>query len=95
MKIENFEIYINDCNSESSLITSLILWNRFFAMKIFSKQLTLTMNYMKKKDNNVVAMIENMNFNTFVIAFALSIPQTFGIFSSSTSFFFYMNHTEL
>ena len=37
MKIEKFEIYINNCNSEDSLIISLIFRNRCFAINIFSK----------------------------------------------------------
>ena len=37
MKIEKFETYTNDYNSENSLIVSLILRNRSFAINIFSK----------------------------------------------------------
>ena len=95
MKIENFDAYTNDCNSENFLIVSLISRNRLFAIKILSKQSTLLMNYAKEKNNNAMTIIENTNFDTFAIAFDLSISQTFDIFSSSTSFFFYMNHMKL
>ena len=37
VKIEKFEIYTNDCNSEDFLIASLIFRNRPFAINIFSK----------------------------------------------------------
>ena len=50
MKIEKFETYINDYNSENFLIVSLIFRNRPFAVNIFSKQSTLLMNYTKKKE---------------------------------------------
>ena len=95
MKIEKFETYTNDCNSEDFLIALLISRNQFFAISIFSKSLILSMNYAKKKNNNAVAIIENTNFNTSAIVFDLSISQTFDIFSSSASSFFYMNHTKL
>ena len=93
--IENFETYTNDCNFEDSLIALLIPRNLPFAVRIFSKQLILIMNYVKKKNNDAVAMIENTNFNMSAIAFVLSISQTFNIFSSSAFFFFYMNYTKL
>ena len=73
MKIEKFEIYINDCNFENSLIVSLIFQNRSFAINILSKQLTLSMNYAKKKNDDAVAIIEITNFNTFAVVFDLSI----------------------
>ena len=37
MKIEKFEIYINNCNSEDSLIALLIFRNRSFTINILSK----------------------------------------------------------
>ena len=37
IKIEDIEIYTNDCNSENFLIVSLISRNRSFAISIFSK----------------------------------------------------------
>ena len=37
IKIEKFETYTNDCNSEDSLIVSLIFRNRSFAINILSK----------------------------------------------------------
>ena len=95
MKIEKFEIYTNDCNFEDFLITSLISRNRSFAIYISSKQSTLSVNYAKEKNDNVVAIIENTNFDTSAVVLDLSISQTFNIFSSSASFFFYMNHTKL
>ena len=95
MKIEKFEIYTNDCNSENLLIASLIFRNRSFAINILSKQSTLSMNYAKKKNDDAVAIIENTNFDTSAVVFDLPVSQTFDIFSSSTSFFFYMNHTKL
>ena len=52
------------------------------------------MNYAKEKNNDAVAIIENINFDTFAVVFDLSISQIFNIFSSSTSFFFYMNHMK-
>ena len=73
MKVEKFEIYINDCNSEDSLIASLILRNQSFAINIFSKQSTLSVNYTKKKNDDVVAIIENMNFDTSAVVLDLSI----------------------
>ena len=73
MKIEKFEIYTNDCNSEDFLIASLILRNRPFAINIFSKQSTLSVNYAKKKNDDAVAIIENTNFNTFAVVLDLSI----------------------
>ena len=73
MKIEDFKTYINNCNFENSLIILLIFRNRSFAMRIFSKQSILSMRYAKKKNNNVVAIIENTNFDTFVVAFNMSI----------------------
>ena len=94
MKIEKFEIYINDYNSENSLIASLISRNRPFAVNISSKQSTLSVNYAKKKNDDVVAIIENTNFDTSTVIFDLSISQIFNIFFSSTSFFFYINHTK-
>ena len=95
MKIEKFETYTNDCNFKNFLIVSLILRNRFFMINIFSKQSTLSMNYEKEKNDDAVAIIENTNFDTFVIVSDLSILQTFNIFSSSTSFFFYINYIKL
>ena len=95
IKIEKFEIYRNDYNSEDSLIASLIFWNRLFAINILSKQSTLSMNYAKKKNDDVVAIIENTNFDASVVIFDLSISQIFDIFFSSMFFFFYMNHTKL
>ena len=50
VKIEEFETYINDYNFEDFLIASLISRNRSFAVSIFSKQSTLSMNYAKKKE---------------------------------------------
>ena len=95
MKIEKFEVYTNDYNSENSLIASLIFRNRFFAISIFSKQSTLSMNYAKKKNDDAVTIIENTNFDTSAVVPDLSISQTFDIFFSSASFFFYINHTKL
>ena len=37
VKIEKFEVYTNDCNSEDFSIASLILRNRSFAINIFPK----------------------------------------------------------
>ena len=37
MKVEKFEIYTDNCNSEDFLIASLIFRNRSFAVSIFSK----------------------------------------------------------
>ena len=88
MKIEKFEIYINDYNSENFLIALLIFRNWRFAINIFSKQLTLLVNYAKEKNNDIVAIIENTNFDTFVIIFDLSISQIFNIFSLSAFFSF-------
>ena len=85
----------NDYNFEDFLIVSLILRNRSFAISILSKQSTLSMNYVKEKNNDAVAMIENTNFDTFIVVLDLSVSQTFDIFSSSASFFFYMNYTKL
>ena len=95
MKIEKFEIYTNDCNSENFLIVSLIFRNRFFAINIFSKQSTLSVNYAKEKNNDAIAIIENTNFDTFIVVLNLSVSQIFDIILSSTFSFFYMNHTEL
>ena len=95
MKIKEFEIYINDYNFEDSLIALLIFRNRSFAINIFSKQSTLSVNYAKKENDDAVAIIKNTNFNTSVVVLDLSISQTFNIFFSSAFFFFYMNHTKL
>ena len=95
MKIEKFEAYTNDYNFEDFLIASLIFRNRSFAVNILSKQLTLSVNYAKKKNDDAVAIIENTDFDTSVVVPNLSISQIFNIFLSSTSFFFYMNHTKL
>ena len=73
MKIEKFETYINDYNSEDFLIASLISRNRFFAINICSKQLILLMNYVKKKNDDAVAIIENTNFDISAVVFDLSI----------------------
>ena len=73
IKIEKFEIYTNNCNFENFLIASLISRNRLFAINIFSKQLTLLINYAKKKNDDVVVVIENTNFDTFAVVFDLSI----------------------
>ena len=73
MKIEKFEIYTNDCNFKDFLIASLISRNRPFAISIFSKQSTSSMNYAKKKDDDAVAIIENTNFDTFAVVLDLSI----------------------
>ena len=53
------------------------------------------MNYVKKENDDVVAIIENTNFDTSAVVLDLSISQIFDIFLLSTSFFFYMNHTKL
>ena len=95
VKIEEFEVYTNDYNFEDSLIASLILRNRPFAINKFSKQSILSMNYIKKKNNDAVAIIKNTNFDTFTVVLDLSILQIFDIFPSSASFFFYTNHTKL
>ena len=73
MKIEKFEIYTNNYNSEDFLIASLILRNRSFAISIFSKQLTLSVNYAKEENDDAVAIIENINFDTFAIVLDLSV----------------------
>ena len=73
MKIENFKTYTNDCNSKHFLIASLICRNRYFALKIFSKQSTLSMNYAKKKNNDAVITIENTNFNIFLDVLDVSV----------------------
>ena len=73
MKIEEFEIYINNYNFEDFLIISLIFRNRSFVINILSKQSTLSMYYAKKKNDDAVAMIENTNVDTFIIVFDLSI----------------------
>ena len=57
VKVKKFEIYTNDCNSKNSLIAFLIFRNQIFTIKILSKQSILSMNYTKRKNNNVVAMI--------------------------------------
>ena len=72
MKIENLDVYTNDCNFKKFLTISLIFRNRVFTIRIFSKQSTLSMN-MKKKYNDVVTTIENTNFNTSAVALYLSI----------------------
>ena len=95
MEVEEFKVYTNDCNFEDFLIALLILRNRSFAINISSKQSTLSMNYTKKEDDGAAAIIENTNFDTSAVVFDLSISQTFDIFSSSTFFFFYINHTKL
>ena len=95
MKIKKFEIYTNDYNFENILIASLISRNRSFAINIFSKQSTLSMNYAKGKNDDTVAIIKNTNFNTFAVVLDLSISEIFDIFLSSASFFFYINHTKL
>ena len=73
MKVEEFEIYTNDYNFENFLIASLILRNRPFAINIFSKQSTLSVNYAKEKDDDAVAIIENTNFDTSAVVFDLPI----------------------
>ena len=73
IEIEDFETYINNCNTENSLIVSLISRNRLFAIRISFTQSTLTMNYVKKKDIDIIAMIENTNFNTSAVALVLLI----------------------
>ena len=95
MKIEKFEIYTNDCNFENFLIVSLIFRNESFVIKILSKQSTLLMNYAKEKNNDVIVIIENINFDMFAVVLDLSISQMFNIFFLSTSFFFYINHMKL
>ena len=95
MKIEKFETYINDYNSENSWIASLIFRNRSFAINIFSKQSILSMNYVKKKNDDVIAIIENTNFDISAVVLDLSVLEIFDILSSSASFFFYMNHIKL
>ena len=95
VKVENFEIYTNDCNSEKFLIVLLILRNRLFIIRIFSKQSILSMNYEKRKKDDTVAIIENTNFYAFAVVLDLLISQMFKIFSLSASFFFYINQTKL
>ena len=95
VEVEEFETYTNDCNFEDFLIASLILRNRPFAISISSKQSTLSVDYAKKKNDDAVAIIENTDFDTFIVVFDLSVSQIFDIFLSSVSFFFYMNHTKL
>ena len=73
IKIEKFETYTNDCNSEDFLIALLILRNRPFAINILSKQSTLSMNYAKKKNDDAVAIIENTNFYIFIVVLDLPI----------------------
>ena len=73
MKFEKFETYTNDYNFEDFLIASLISRNRSFAINILSKQLTLSVNYAKKKNDDVIAIIENIIFDTFTIVFDLLI----------------------
>ena len=73
MKIEKFEIYTNNYNSEDFLIALLISRNRSFAINIFFKQSTLLMNYTKKKNDDAVAIIENTNFDTSAVVLDLSI----------------------
>ena len=73
MKVEEFETYTNDYNSEDFLITSLISRNWSFAISISSKQSTLLVNYAKKKNDDAVAIIENTNFDTSAVILDLSI----------------------
>ena len=72
MKIEKFETYTNDCISEDFLFVLLIFRNRPFAINVLLKQLTLLVNYTKKKNNDVVAIIENINFDTSAVVLDLS-----------------------
>ena len=51
------------------------------------------MNYTKKEINDTVAIIENTNYNTFIVTFNLLILQIFNIFFLSASFYFYINYT--
>ena len=73
MKVEEFEIYTNDYNFENSLIASLIPRNRPFAINIFLKQSTLSVNYAKKKNDDAVVIIENTNLDTSAVVSDLSI----------------------
>ena len=95
MEIEEFKTYTNNYNFKDFLIVSLIFRNRLFAVSIFSKQSTLSVNYAKKKNDDIVVIIENINSDTSAVVLNLLVLQIFDIFLSSTFFFFYINDTEL
>ena len=91
IEVEEFEIYMNDCNLENFLIALLIFRNQSFAMMIFSKKST-SMNYEKEMNDDEIIMFEKTNINVLAAAFNSLVNFSFNIFLSSTSFFFYMNH---
>ena len=95
VETKKFETYANNCNSENSLIAFLIFRNRSFAIMMLVRNAIKKMNYAKESNAEDVAMFKKSNVNVFVVAFKSIVNKSFNIFSSSTSFFFYMNHIRL
>ena len=87
---ENFENFNHFYNSKNVQITSLTLRNRLFAIIILINSSNLSINHFKKNDE-----LSTRNISTNSQEFKLNVNRSFDIFSSSTSFFFYLNHTQL
>ena len=61
---------------------------------IFVRNAIMTINYAKESNDEDFAISEKSNINAIIIASKSLINQSFDIFSSSASFFFYINHIQ-
>ena len=90
IKKENFEIFDYFYNSENVQITSLTLRNWSFAIIISINSLNLSINHFEENDE-----LNTRNISTNSQRFKSDVNHSFNIFSSSTSLFSYLNHTQL
>ena len=90
IKKKNFEIFDHFYNSKNVQIMSLTLRNRSFTIIISINQSNLLINHFEESDE-----LSTRNISTNLQKFKSDVNRSFDIFSSSTSFFFYLNHTQL
>ena len=87
---EDFEIFDYFYNSKNVQIAPLTFKNRLFAIIISINSSSLSINHFKENDE-----LNTRNISTNSQRFRSNINHSFDIFSSSTSFLFYLNHIQL
>ena len=90
IKKKNFEIFNYFYNSKDVQIMFLTFKKRSFAIIISINSSNLSINYFEKNDE-----LSTRNISTNLQRFKSDVNRSFNIFSSSTSFFSYLNHTQL
>ena len=87
---KNFKIFNHFYNSKNVQITSLMFKDRSFTIIISINSSNLLINHFEESDE-----LNTRNISTNSQKFWSDVNHSFNIFSSSTSFFFYLNHTQL